>query len=137
MTRGCLLVILLLILFLFNKLWVYGYIMQIATMTPPIETPNKPADSHYHHQSHPPLNERILSSMRRRSAASHPWHDLEIGISSNSYHKYSCVMIVIFKRLTCVRVQCRSRSTNNIQLCMDMESILINMKFTEITNDLS
>ncbi|GJX67775.1 soluble inorganic pyrophosphatase 4 [Tanacetum coccineum] len=45
----------------------------IATMTPPIEMPNKPADS-YHH-SHAPLNERILSSMKRRSAASHPWHD--------------------------------------------------------------
>ncbi|KAJ0616469.1 putative inorganic diphosphatase [Helianthus annuus] len=56
------------------------------TVTPPIvipspspsnETPNKPANSHHH--SHPPLNERILSSIRRRSAASHPWHDLEIG----------------------------------------------------------
>ncbi|GKF31926.1 hypothetical protein Tco_0101724 [Tanacetum coccineum] len=45
----------------------------IATMTPPIEMSNKPADS-YHH-SHAPLNERILSSLKRRSAASHPWHD--------------------------------------------------------------
>eukprot|EP00246_Nothoceros_aenigmaticus_P011933 TRINITY_DN3462_c0_g2_i1.p1 TRINITY_DN3462_c0_g2~~TRINITY_DN3462_c0_g2_i1.p1 ORF type:complete len:218 (+),score=38.28 TRINITY_DN3462_c0_g2_i1:140-793(+) len=27
----------------------------------------------------PPLNERILSSMARRSVAAHPWHDLEIG----------------------------------------------------------
>lgn len=26
------------------------------------------------------LNERILSSMSRRSVAAHPWHDLEIGI---------------------------------------------------------
>lgn len=25
------------------------------------------------------LNERILSSMSRRSIAAHPWHDLEIG----------------------------------------------------------
>lgn len=25
------------------------------------------------------LNERILSSMSRRSVAAHPWHDLEIG----------------------------------------------------------
>ena len=25
------------------------------------------------------LNERILSSMSRRSAAAHPWHDLDIG----------------------------------------------------------
>lgn len=28
---------------------------------------------------HPKLNERILSSMSRRSVAAHPWHDLEIG----------------------------------------------------------
>jgi hypothetical protein len=26
-----------------------------------------------------PLNERILSSLSRRSIAAHPWHDLEIG----------------------------------------------------------
>jgi hypothetical protein len=25
------------------------------------------------------LNERILSSLSRRSVAAHPWHDLEIG----------------------------------------------------------
>lgn len=30
--------------------------------------------------SRPPLNERILSSMNKRSVAAHPWHDLEIGI---------------------------------------------------------
>ncbi|KAI4300147.1 hypothetical protein L6164_033558 [Bauhinia variegata] len=44
---------------------------------PPIETPNKAPISH--HAPHPPLNERILSSMTRRSVAAHPWHDLEIG----------------------------------------------------------
>ena len=27
----------------------------------------------------PRLNERILSSLSRRSLAAHPWHDLEIG----------------------------------------------------------
>lgn len=31
-------------------------------------------------QKVPALNERILSSMSRRSVAAHPWHDLEIGI---------------------------------------------------------
>ncbi|KAG8484003.1 hypothetical protein CXB51_023528 [Gossypium anomalum] len=46
-------------------------------MAPPIETPTKSSGSH--HASHPPLNERILSSMSRRSVAAHPWHDLEIG----------------------------------------------------------
>lgn len=30
-------------------------------------------------KSHVVLNERILSSMSRRSVAAHPWHDLEIG----------------------------------------------------------
>ncbi|KAH8488914.1 hypothetical protein H0E87_024516, partial [Populus deltoides] len=28
----------------------------------------------------PRLNERILSSLSRRTVAAHPWHDLEIGI---------------------------------------------------------
>ncbi|PHT39691.1 Soluble inorganic pyrophosphatase [Capsicum baccatum] len=30
-------------------------------------------------RSAPSLNERILSSLSRRSVAAHPWHDLEIG----------------------------------------------------------
>lgn len=47
-------------------------------MAPPIETPIKLPISR--HSSHPPLNERILSSMNRRSVAAHPWHDLEIGM---------------------------------------------------------
>ena len=51
--------------------------LQLKSMTPPIETSKNPGDSH--HSSHPPLNERILSSMSRRSVAAHPWHDLEIG----------------------------------------------------------
>ncbi|GKD12401.1 soluble inorganic pyrophosphatase 4, partial [Tanacetum coccineum] len=63
-------------------------LVRIAAMTPPIETPNKPADS-YHH-SHAPLNERILSSMKRRSAASHPWHDLEIGPGAPTI--FNCVI---------------------------------------------
>ncbi|KOM35262.1 hypothetical protein LR48_Vigan02g141200 [Vigna angularis] len=46
-------------------------------MAPPIETPNKV--SGYQHTPHPPLNERILSSLTRRTVAAHPWHDLEIG----------------------------------------------------------
>lgn len=46
-------------------------------MTPPIETEPKTTDSPITTQ--PPLNERILSSMTRRSVAAHPWHDLEIG----------------------------------------------------------
>lgn len=46
-------------------------------MAPPIETPNKVQSSNY--TSPPPLNERILSSLTRRSVAAHPWHDLEIG----------------------------------------------------------
>ncbi|KAI4349272.1 hypothetical protein L6164_009881 [Bauhinia variegata] len=49
-----------------------------ADMAPPNETtPNRAPISH--HAPHPPLNERIISSMTRRSVAAHPWHDLEIG----------------------------------------------------------
>lgn len=32
----------------------------------------------------PKLNERILSTLSKRSVAAHPWHDLEIGIFSNN-----------------------------------------------------
>ncbi|KAM7255071.1 hypothetical protein ACFE04_020312 [Oxalis oulophora] len=39
-------------------------------MAPPVESPRKAT---------PALNERILSSMTRRSVAAHPWHDLELG----------------------------------------------------------
>ncbi|XP_019164388.1 PREDICTED: soluble inorganic pyrophosphatase 4-like isoform X1 [Ipomoea nil] len=51
--------------------------MEFPTMVPPIETPNKAPKAIM--SAHPPLNERILSSMTRRSVAAHPWHDLEIG----------------------------------------------------------
>lgn len=53
------------------------FVLQLAKMVPPIETPAKASVSHK--SSIPPLNERILSSMTRRSVAAHPWHDLEIG----------------------------------------------------------
>lgn len=39
---------------------------------------NEAAESHTQRQV-PRLNERILSSLSRRSVAAHPWHDLEIG----------------------------------------------------------
>ncbi|KAB5547621.1 hypothetical protein DKX38_011027 [Salix brachista] len=38
----------------------------------------------------PVLNERILSSMSRRSIAAHPWHDLEIGPGAPSV--FNCVI---------------------------------------------
>lgn len=34
----------------------------------------------------PRLNERILSSLSKRSAAAHPWHDLDIGTYSFIFH---------------------------------------------------
>ncbi|KAL0347279.1 UNVERIFIED_CONTAM: Soluble inorganic pyrophosphatase 4 [Sesamum calycinum] len=46
-------------------------------MTPPIETPNNAPV--VRKSSHSPLNERILSSLTRKTVAAHPWHDLEIG----------------------------------------------------------
>ncbi|KVH89966.1 Inorganic pyrophosphatase [Cynara cardunculus var. scolymus] len=39
----------------------------------------------------PRLNERILSSLSRRSVAAHPWHDLEIGI----FDQYSLKMLFV------------------------------------------
>jgi len=39
----------------------------------------------------PRLNERILSSLSRRSVAAHPWHDLEIGILIEHVTSLSCL----------------------------------------------
>lgn len=55
----------------------FCFFFQAEEMAPPIETPNKIPTATY--TSPPPLNERILSSLTRRSVAAHPWHDLEIG----------------------------------------------------------
>lgn len=55
----------------------FSFNLLTGNMVPPIEAPTKVM--HSSHSSHPPLNERILSSMSRRSMAAHPWHDLEIG----------------------------------------------------------
>ncbi|KAI8021494.1 Soluble inorganic pyrophosphatase 3 [Camellia lanceoleosa] len=38
----------------------------------------------------PRLNERILSSLSKRSVAAHPWHDLEIG--PEAPHIFNCVV---------------------------------------------
>ncbi|KAL2509401.1 Soluble inorganic pyrophosphatase 4 [Forsythia ovata] len=57
-------------------------------MTPPIETPKNPPVSQK--SSHPPLNERILSSMSRKTVAAHPWHDLEIGPGAPTV--FNCVV---------------------------------------------
>lgn len=43
---------------------------------------NENGDQSSPQQRAPRLNERILSSLSRRSVAAHPWHDLEIGKSS-------------------------------------------------------
>lgn len=55
-------------------------------MVPPVEIENeteKKDVGYSKYPRHPRLNERILSSMTRRSVAAHPWHDLEIGIHSS------------------------------------------------------
>ncbi|MCH4805164.1 hypothetical protein MLE29_10815, partial [Pasteurella multocida] len=38
----------------------------------------------------PRLNQRILSSLSRRSVAAHPWHDLEIGPEAPNI--FNCVV---------------------------------------------
>lgn len=45
------------------------------------------------------LNERILSSMSRRSVAAHPWHDLEIGLR---FHKLHQLLSFVFIELVSV-----------------------------------
>ncbi|CAL9099451.1 unnamed protein product, partial [Musa textilis] len=59
----------------------------ILIMAPPPEVPTKVSGLQI---SHPPLNERILSSMSRRSVAAHPWHDLEIGPGAPTI--FNCVV---------------------------------------------
>ena len=59
----------------------------------------------------PKLNERILSSLSRRSVAAHPWHDLEIGTSlylpnlpfCSQYHKLNIILVsgFVFRRPWC------------------------------------
>jgi len=46
-----------------------------GTVKPPVKQP-KPATPTFQST---PLNQRILSTMERRTVAAHPWHDLEIG----------------------------------------------------------
>ena len=48
-------------------------------MAPPIEIPSKSPAVQKASRAPLPLNERILSSMTRKTAAAHPWHELEIG----------------------------------------------------------
>ncbi|KAG6503094.1 hypothetical protein ZIOFF_035383 [Zingiber officinale] len=73
----------------------------VHSLTMPLEVATKSSDSKL---SHPPLNERILSSMTRRSVAAHPWHDLEIGMSRGPYDiqlcnkKKKCLQVVEISR---------------------------------------
>ncbi|KAK1368187.1 hypothetical protein POM88_034279 [Heracleum sosnowskyi] len=73
-------------------------------MTPPA-TEIKATDSLK--TAHPPLNERILSSMTRRSVAAHPWHDLEIGprtpITFNAISFGNYIFILYCRSLWCKR----------------------------------
>lgn len=46
---------------------------------------------------HIALNERILSSMMRKSVAAHPWHDLEIGLN---YYLLYFIYIFILRKST-------------------------------------
>ncbi|KAI7996540.1 Soluble inorganic pyrophosphatase 1 [Camellia lanceoleosa] len=54
--------------------------LQLANMTEPIETVEIAYQVPDSHKSHPPLNERLLSSLTRKSYAAHPWHELELGL---------------------------------------------------------
>ena len=56
-------------------------------MAPAVEAVNETGSF----QKVPALNERILSSMSRRSVAAHPWHDLEIGIVLTRLDKWPAI----------------------------------------------
>ena len=47
----------------------------------------------------PRLNERILSSLSRRTVAAHPWHDLEIGIYAEDDRIWCLYLIYIQEEL--------------------------------------
>lgn len=51
-------------------------------------------------RSAPRLNERILSSLSKRSVAAHPWHDLEIG----TYTHIKLQVLFFFKQTTVYRL---------------------------------
>ncbi|KAM0856906.1 hypothetical protein ACQ4PT_048815 [Festuca glaucescens] len=62
-------------------------LFRISEMAPPAEAAaNKEATP----KKTPALNERILSSISRRSVAAHPWHDLEIGPDAPTI--FNCVI---------------------------------------------
>lgn len=63
-------------------------------MAPPIETPAKAQASQP--PARPVLNERIVSSMTRRSVAAHPWHDLEIGMCCKSHSGIPAHSFILF-----------------------------------------
>ncbi|CAL9184612.1 unnamed protein product, partial [Musa hybrid cultivar] len=65
-------------------------LLQLVVMAPSLEIPIIYSDLQL---SWPPLNERILSSMCRRSVAAHPWHDLDI--ASNVGNKDSRFLQVV------------------------------------------
>lgn len=56
-------------------LWSFAFFLGIMS--------TKNGDSSTETHQAPRLNERILSSMSRRTVAAHPWHDLEIGTKLN------------------------------------------------------
>lgn len=69
---------------------------QVVAMAPAVEAVEKKTSSAP--IKAPALNERILSSMSRRSIAAHPWHDLEIGtwhfILTN--HQFSIFSLITY-----------------------------------------
>ena len=86
------------------------------------------------HRSVPRLNERILSSLSRRSVAAHPWHDLEIGIYNLTLYNVHAIFdalgiffILFFpfllhigekKLIMMQNILCRTYGTTYFQLCM-------------------
>ena len=68
------------------------------------------------------LNERNFAAFTNRSAAAHPWHDLEIGmLLMMKWHVFflvfAAVRVLLMRVVVCLFESCRPGSSCSFQLC--------------------
>lgn len=78
-------------LFTFFLLWTDITCLWLEMSEEGDEKPRKPT---------PKLNERILSSLSRRSVAAHPWHDLEIGTNNHLLISFPWCQTIEWKKVS-------------------------------------
>lgn len=63
------------------------------------------------------LNERNFAAFTNRSAAAHPWHDLEIGmLLMMKWHVFAAVRVLLMRVVVCLFESCRPGSSCSFQL---------------------